>query len=280
MPTVETNGVETYYERWGEGYPIVFIHGSAWDSRQWTPQIETLKDEFEVVVYDYRGHGNTGIGDFDDYISIELLADDLSELIQKLGLNNPCVVGLSMGGLIAQEYAKTYRNQLSGLVTYESRTETDIPDGLLGGSVFKLYMTAYSVFGIERTYHLSKLYRKYISGQQLGQKNEIQVRGLEMTKREYISTAMKKLDEDMFDYLFQSGGYDEGDLSRITVPTLCLVGEFPAERHIEAAERMEQEIPDCDTGVVSDADHGGNMTNTSEFNARLKNLIKNDINSP
>lgn len=76
MPYVETNGIQTYYERHGDGHPVVFIHGAAWDHRQWAPQIEALADDYEVICYDVRGHGKTG-GSDRDRVSIETLTDDL-----------------------------------------------------------------------------------------------------------------------------------------------------------------------------------------------------------
>ena len=61
--TVRTNGVETYYERRGDGPPVVFVHGMFMDTAMWEAQAEALSDDFTTVTYDVRGHGHTGGSD-------------------------------------------------------------------------------------------------------------------------------------------------------------------------------------------------------------------------
>ena len=84
MPTILTNGVETYYERRGSGPPVVFVHGAILDHSQWDPQTEELSDDYTVLAYDVRGHGRTGGSRRGSY-SVELFADDLAALLD--GLN-------------------------------------------------------------------------------------------------------------------------------------------------------------------------------------------------
>jgi pimeloyl-ACP methyl ester carboxylesterase len=60
MPTITTNGIETYCERHGWGPPIVFVHAAVLDHSTWGPQIDRLAREYETIVYDLRGHGRTG----------------------------------------------------------------------------------------------------------------------------------------------------------------------------------------------------------------------------
>lgn len=52
MPTVETNDIETYYERHGEGRQLVCIHGAWTDHRLWNSQVDGLGTDYEIVVYD------------------------------------------------------------------------------------------------------------------------------------------------------------------------------------------------------------------------------------
>lgn len=114
VPTVHTNDIETYYERHGEGRPIVFVHGGWADHRMWRPQIDQLSDGHETIVYDVRGHGRTGPSAEERY-TVELFAADLNALVTVLDLDRPVVCGLSLGGMIAQTYAARY-DELRGLV--------------------------------------------------------------------------------------------------------------------------------------------------------------------
>ena len=60
MSTVQTNGIRTYYEEYGEGPPIVFLHGATSDHRLWAEQATPLADDYRIITYDMRGHGRTG----------------------------------------------------------------------------------------------------------------------------------------------------------------------------------------------------------------------------
>ncbi|WP_302080319.1 alpha/beta fold hydrolase [Salinibaculum rarum] len=115
MPTVQINDIETYYERWGSGPPVVFVHGAVVDYTQWEPQLDALSDAYTTIAYDVRGHGRTGGSDRETY-SIDRFADDLAALVAALELDRPVVCGLSLGGCIAQVYAERYPDGLSGLV--------------------------------------------------------------------------------------------------------------------------------------------------------------------
>lgn len=90
MPTVATNGVDTFYERTGAGPPIVFLHGGGIDHRVWAELTRPLTDRVTVIVYDLRGHGWTGGSEHERY-TIELYAEDLAALIDALELNAPII---------------------------------------------------------------------------------------------------------------------------------------------------------------------------------------------
>lgn len=115
MPTVRTNGVDTYYERRGSGPSVVFVHAAVLDHAQWDPQVEALAADYETVVYDVRGHGRTGGSDVSRY-SVDLFAADLAALLEELDLEWPVVCGLSTGGCLAQVLAARHPDRLTGLV--------------------------------------------------------------------------------------------------------------------------------------------------------------------
>jgi len=94
--TVHANGVDLQYYRTGDGPPLVMAHGFYENGRCWDPLASDLTDEYTVVTYDARGHGNsaapeTGYG-IDDRVS------DLVGLLDALALDDPILLGHSMGG--------------------------------------------------------------------------------------------------------------------------------------------------------------------------------------
>lgn len=120
---LEVNGVSTYVERSGQGYPVVLIHALGTSLRSWDPVVSILSKDFEAIAYDYRGHGRSekAGGSY----SIQLLAQDLRDLLGQLGLRRVHIVGLAVGAMIAQQVAVDYRELVSALVLADARSELD-----------------------------------------------------------------------------------------------------------------------------------------------------------
>lgn len=115
MPTVQANGIQIYYERGGEGPPLLFISGSGGDLRNKPNQFDApLARAFELICYDQRGLGQTEkpAGDYTmaDY------ADDAAALLDALGIEQIPVIGVSFGGMVAQEFALRHGDRISALV--------------------------------------------------------------------------------------------------------------------------------------------------------------------
>ena len=108
------NGIAINYAVEGDGEPVTLIHALGVDLSMWAPQVPALRDQFCVLRYDVRGHGRTDCppGPY----SLDLFAEDLSALLQALGISSTHLVGLSMGGMIAQAFALNYPDQVRSLV--------------------------------------------------------------------------------------------------------------------------------------------------------------------
>jgi 3-oxoadipate enol-lactonase len=102
MPQVDVNGIKTEYRIDGkEGAPyITFITGIANDHTLWDPQVEALGKDYRTLRYDLRGHGDTQATDGD--YTMELLVRDLMGLLTELNISRTHLVGLGLGGAIAQ----------------------------------------------------------------------------------------------------------------------------------------------------------------------------------
>ena len=102
MPQVDVNGIRTEYRIDGkESAPYVtFVTGIANDLTMWDPQVEALGKEFRILRYDLRGHGDTRATEGD--YTMELLVRDLLGLLAELNISKTHVVGLGLGGAIAQ----------------------------------------------------------------------------------------------------------------------------------------------------------------------------------
>jgi pimeloyl-ACP methyl ester carboxylesterase len=111
---ISANGIEMNYELSGQGNCLVLIHGFGDNLNMWYHQVPDLSKQYRVLTYDVRGFGQTGIAK--DPYSMRLLADDLYELLQVLGIKSACVLGYSMGGMIALNFALGHPEVITGLI--------------------------------------------------------------------------------------------------------------------------------------------------------------------
>ncbi len=103
MPFQKINGIQIYYEEHGQGDPLLLIQGLGYPSGMWFLQIPELSRHFRTLIFDNRGVGRTDKPD-EEY-SVTLMASDAIGLLGALGISKAHVVGVSLGGYIAQEIA-------------------------------------------------------------------------------------------------------------------------------------------------------------------------------
>ncbi len=104
--TVHTNGINIYYEVHGSGEPLLLIEGLGYSSWMWYKQVPVLSKSHKVIIFDNRGAGNTDKPDSE--YTVELMAEDAAGLLSELGVESAHVLGVSLGGYIAQELEKQF----------------------------------------------------------------------------------------------------------------------------------------------------------------------------
>ncbi|MCK4963645.1 MAG: alpha/beta fold hydrolase, partial [Dehalococcoidia bacterium] len=114
MPTTKVGDINMYYEVHGEGEPLLLIMGLGSDLTSWIFQIPEFSKKYQVIAFDNRGVGRTDAPDVP--YSTAMMADDTTGLLDALGIEKAHVLGLSMGGFIAQELAVKYPQRVKSLV--------------------------------------------------------------------------------------------------------------------------------------------------------------------
>lgn len=115
MPTAEVNGLQIYYERAGTGDRLLFISGTGGDLRNKPNQFDgPLAKAFDMVSYDQRGLGRSDKPDRP--YSMADYADDAAALMAHLGWDDALVVGVSFGGMVAQELVLRHPSRVRRLV--------------------------------------------------------------------------------------------------------------------------------------------------------------------
>ena len=114
MPKREVGRIEMYYEIHGRGRPLVLIMGLRRDHSWFYRQTPEFSEHYQTLVFDNRGSGRTDKPR--EPYSIKGMADDTTGLMEDLGISSAHVLGVSMGGYIAQELALNYPDKVQGLV--------------------------------------------------------------------------------------------------------------------------------------------------------------------
>jgi pimeloyl-ACP methyl ester carboxylesterase len=119
----EVNGINLYFETRGAGRPLILLHGGLGSGEMFGPILPALAEHHQVIAPDLQGHGRTA--DIDRPLDIRLMAGDIAALIDHLGLDQPDVVGYSLGGGVALQTAVRYPAKVRRLVTASAHIRAD-----------------------------------------------------------------------------------------------------------------------------------------------------------
>jgi pimeloyl-ACP methyl ester carboxylesterase len=113
----KVNGINMYYEIYGSGKPLVFLHGSGGSIRNARPKIDYFKQYFKVIAIDSRAHGKS-IDSTTKDLTYEQMAYDIKVLLDSLNIDSAYVSGQSDGGILGLLLAINYPKKISKLATY------------------------------------------------------------------------------------------------------------------------------------------------------------------
>lgn len=116
--------MKLFYRKYGEGKPVIILHGLFGLSDNWVSHGKRLSNHFSVYLLDLRNHGQSPHSPTFNY---HAMADDLHEFVRENKLDNPVIIGHSMGGKVAMNFALQYPNMIERLVVIDI-SPTKYPD--------------------------------------------------------------------------------------------------------------------------------------------------------
>lgn len=266
MQTARTGDIETYYVREGEGPPVVFVHGAIVDHTQWQPQLDALADAYTTVGYDVRGHGRTGGSDRDRY-DVGLFAEDLDALLTELDIENPVLVGLSLGGCIVQTYAAANPEKVAGMVLVDtfSPEVTDWRERLQF-LMLKATVPPVKLVGYERVEKVMVWLQERIqpgAGGDYERIEELREESPKMSSAEFekVIGALTRFHES------------DLDLETVSVPALVLYGENDAGFVRRQCRLLSERLPNAELVEVPDAGHAANLDNSEFVTEQLRTFL-------
>ncbi len=126
MEKMKVAGINIAYERRGQGSPLVLIHGYPLDHTTWDEVAPLLEKDFDLIIPDLRGFGESDVMEADD--SIIDFASDIAGLLTRLKIHRSFLAGHSMGGYVALAFAREFPERVSGLGMVSSQMQADSPE--------------------------------------------------------------------------------------------------------------------------------------------------------
>jgi len=257
MPFIELTHFKQYYEEYGSGEPLIFLHGFTLDRRMWWPQVDFFRQYYRVILPDARGHGRSGASET-GYSRADRV-EDLKDFADKMKIDRFHAVGLSMGGSTLIGFALKYPERLKSLTLVSS-----------------------GAAGCELSKKLSRIDRL------------AKDKGLEAARKVWMSMSInwyseeqKEIKDLMETMINEHGGavwndprrgqypreYDLENVHRIKTPTKIICG---GEDKIfcELGRLLKDKIPDSTLTVLDNAGHMVNLEMPDRFNAELKVFLE------
>jgi 3-oxoadipate enol-lactonase len=241
-----------HYQVCGSGPCIVLCHALGTDLEVWSDLVKPLSQSFTVVNFDLRGHGRSAPAADDDY-SFEAMAGDVRGLLQQIGMQSTAVMGISVGGEVAQVFAAKYPELTRSLVLCSTACVT----GEERTALWQRRIEEVEATGITSiaSASVSRWFTQGFRTQNAATVELFRTRVAEMDSRVYISMARTIQQMDLRPLI-----------RGLSCPTLVICGDEDANTGPEAAWTLVESIPKSELSVVQGAAHFPNLEAPERFN--------------
>jgi 3-oxoadipate enol-lactonase len=260
--TAKVNGTLIFYETQGRGFPIVFVSGGGiLDRRGWDEQFETFAKHYTVVRYDVRGIGRSArpLGSFSH-------SEDLYALLTFLKIKRAHVVGLSVGGAIAIDFAIEHPEVVDHLILAASGLSSDAK------SEANLQSLA-AIAGLVKTKGIEHVIQLTLDTPFVLSKQN--AAGREKVRQIYLDN------KDVFESGFPlyvlwqpTQPPPENSLANIRARVLIIRGDSDSPAYAVMTDKISKGIPRSFTVVIPGGTHFLNLEKPAKFNQAVLNFLK------
>ena len=254
----EISGLPVAYQRTGEGPTLVLLHGFSHDSRAWRPQVESLSEQFTVIAWDAPGAGQSS--DPPDAFGIGDWADCLAGVLDHAEIQRAHIIGISWGGLLAQEFYRRHSVRVLSLVL------ADTYAGWKGSLPEPVSQERLSACLQDASLPPGEFILRYLPG--------MFSRSVAQAVREELAGIMSDFHPVGFRLMASAlADADTRDiLPRIRVPTLLVWGDADERSPLTVADQFLNAVPSARLAVISGAGHVSNLEAPIQFNAHVRDF--------
>ena len=250
MPTIDRDGVEIHYEAHGpeNAPPILLSHGYGATSRMWDGQVAAFADRYRLILWDMRGHGQSGDPADPALYSHALTVGDMAAVLDACGIERAIIGGLSLGGVMSLAFHLAHPERVRALMLFDTGPGFRNPEA-----------------------------RRQWNERAEARARELEEKGLPNSgggaeTRLARHRSAQGLAGAARGMLTMQDGSLIGALPQIAVPTLVLVGAD--DRHfLAAADYMAAKIPGVQKTVIPDAGHAANLDQPEAFNRAVAEFL-------
>ncbi len=250
---------ELYVEKIGKGKPIILIHAGFSDRRDWMHQTSNFGEKYQTITYDQRGSGNSSI-----ITTAFSPADDLKAVMEHFNLEKTVLIGHSIGGTIAIDFALQYPDKVLGLVLVAS--------GVNGYQWSKNYLDwMQSIWNVPQPEIMTELFLS-APFYDIGMKEPTIKSENEIITKENFSKILtwKTFDARDVHWFFPDA---HAKLKNLQTPTYIVYGDQDSEDINKIANIFYENIKNGKTMVIKDADHLLNFEKPEELNSLILDFI-------
>ena len=264
MPTFSYDNTELFYLKEGEGEPLVLLSGLG-SKMSWMFQIPFFKEKMTVIAPHNRGTGKSSRPNYP--YNMDMFVEDLKQLLDHLGIKLFHLCGLSMGGMIAQNFVLKYPQMVKTLILCATFAKNNAysSESIIEAQKLMEKFDLEHKFKVRAAAVYSRSFRK-----KLRQDKELN----DTLKREFIEDPTT-----LQDWINQGAAVSEHDtedkLHAITQPTLILLGD---DDHImptlKFSQTLHDKIPKSQLEIIKDAGHRFNYDKPELVNNIIWKFIK------
>jgi pimeloyl-ACP methyl ester carboxylesterase len=245
VPFAPSEGASIWWDSEGAGPPVLLINGLGSPAETWRRLADPLREDFRVLTFDNRGVGRTGVPDGD--YTVETMARDALAVLDAAGCSRAHVVGLSMGGLIAQELTLSFPDRVAGVVLVS--THLGIPHA--GSSPDEMDLEAVTALTAAATLPSSERMASLVPFI-YAPDTTAEVIAADLAWREAVPTT----EEGFARQLTGVAAWERrSELADWGAPTLVVHGRLDRLVPLVHGQRLAEEIPGAQLAVVDGASH-------------------------
>jgi pimeloyl-ACP methyl ester carboxylesterase len=260
MPFVTIDNLQLAYDDVGSGSPVLLVHGFPFNRSLWNEQVAELGKSHRVITPDLRGFGESASSP--GTVTMDRMAQDLAGLLDQLSIPQTIIGGLSMGGYVVLSFYKQFPSRVRGLILADTRSQGDTEEAKQGRAQQAERALTEGMAPIG-----DSMLPKLLTPETVARRPEAvkRVRDMMMkTKPEGAAAAL----------LGMAARDDQTELlSKVSVPTLILVGEHDAITPVADSEKMQAKIPGARLKIIESAGHVSNIEQADVFNQEVKSFL-------